>query len=81
MSRYCIYFQLVIVFTVCVKFMKKFVESLDSSSQSDQKKIEAQFRKTCEKSIKDDNRLVSSFDNIYWAYCIVLKFNQDEHLL
>ena len=81
MSRYCIYCQLVIVFTVCVKFMKKFVESLDSSSQSDQRKIEAQFRKTCEKSIKDDNRLVSTLGNIFWAYCIVLKFNQDGHLL
>lgn len=42
---------------VCVKFMSKFVASLDSGSKSDQKKIEAAFRQTCEKSIKDDNRL------------------------
>jgi hypothetical protein len=38
--------------------MSKFVASLDSGSKSDQKKIEAAFRQTCEKSIKDDNRLV-----------------------
>jgi len=42
---------------VCVKFLGKFIDSLDSDTKSDYKSIEAAFRKTCKTAKKDDNRL------------------------
>jgi len=41
---------------VCVKFLTRFIDSLESDVKGDAKKIEAAFKKTCKKTKKDDNR-------------------------
>merc|ERR1712168_882480 len=44
---------------VCVKFLSKFIEKLDSDSDIDrgnQKVVEAEFKKFCKGAKKDDNR-------------------------
>lgn len=41
---------------VCVKFVSRFIDSLESDVKSDPKRIEEEFRKTCKKTKKDDNR-------------------------
>lgn len=41
---------------VCVKFLTRFIDSLDGSIKTDQKGIEAEFKRTCKSSRKDDNR-------------------------
>ena len=42
---------------VCVKFLSKFIDSLDSDTKSTPAKVEEAFRKTCKTAKKDDNRL------------------------
>jgi len=44
---------------VCVKFLNKFIESLDESTKSTPLKIEEAFRKFCKTAKRDDNRFVS----------------------
>lgn len=41
---------------VCVKFMTKFINSLDDATKSNSGKVESQFRKTCKSTKGDDNR-------------------------
>lgn len=41
---------------VCLKFMTRFMDTLDADTKSSPQKIEDQFRKTCKNSKKDDNR-------------------------
>lgn len=41
---------------VCVKFMTRFIDSLDSDTKASQEKVETAFRKLCKSSKKDDNR-------------------------
>lgn len=41
---------------VCVKFLTRFIDSLDSDVKSSPVKIENEFRKTCKHTNKDDNR-------------------------
>jgi hypothetical protein len=41
---------------VCVKFVGKFIESLDEATKSSPAKVEAAFKKMCKSSKKDDNR-------------------------
>ena len=47
------------LFLVCVKYLTKFIDSLDSDTKSDAEKVDAAFRKVCKTSVKDDNRFVS----------------------
>lgn len=44
---------------VCVKFLNRFIESLDESTKSTPAKIEDAFRKFCKTAKGDDNRFVS----------------------
>jgi len=44
---------------VCVKFVTKFIESLDESTKSSPVKVEDAFRKFCKTAKGDDNRFVS----------------------
>jgi len=44
---------------VCVKFLNRFIESLDESTKSTPLKIEDAFRKFCKTAKGDDNRFVS----------------------
>ena len=44
---------------VCVKFVTKFIESLDESTKSTPVKVEDAFRKFCKTAKGDDNRFVS----------------------
>ncbi|ELT96552.1 hypothetical protein CAPTEDRAFT_227190 [Capitella teleta] len=41
---------------VCLSFMTKFIDGLDSDVKSTPAKIEAEFRKICKSTKKDDNR-------------------------
>jgi mesencephalic astrocyte-derived neurotrophic factor len=41
---------------VCVKFVSKFISTLDEATKSNPGKIETAFRKTCKTTKKDDNR-------------------------
>jgi len=41
---------------VCVKFLTKFIDTLDEATKSNPGKIEADFRKTCKSTKGDDNR-------------------------
>lgn len=61
------------LFAVCVKFLSKFINTLDDATKSNPGKIEADFRKMCKSTKGDDNRFVSIFNfvgNITWV-CIV----------
>ncbi|KAK2186136.1 hypothetical protein NP493_212g01019 [Ridgeia piscesae] len=42
---------------VCVKYIGKFIDSLDSDTKGDQKKVEKAFMKFCKNSKKGNNRL------------------------
>ena len=44
---------------VCVKFIGRFMDSLNSDVKSVPNKIEDEFRKFCKNTKKDDNRFVS----------------------
>jgi len=44
---------------VCVKFLNRFIESLDEATKSTPAKIEDAFRKFCKNAKRDDNRFVS----------------------
>ena len=48
---------------VCVKYIGKFIDSLDSDTKGDPKKVEKAFMKFCKNSKKGNNRLVSQSDN------------------
>ena len=50
--------------SVCVTFLGKFIDSLDSETKGSQEKVEAAFRKMCKTAKKDDNRLVSTVDRL-----------------
>ena len=54
-----IFYFCVSFLAVCVGFLTKFVDELDSDTKSDPKKIEKAFRKKCKNTKKDDNRFVS----------------------
>lgn len=41
---------------VCVKFLSKFIDTLDDATKSNPGKIETEFRKMCKSAKKDDNR-------------------------
>lgn len=41
---------------VCVKFVQRFIDSLDSDTSSTPEKVEKAFRKLCKTAKKDDNR-------------------------
>ena len=43
---------------VCVKYMGKFIDSLDSETKDDPKSIEKAITKFCKTSQKDNNRFV-----------------------
>ena len=43
---------------VCVKFIGKFIESLDDTTKATPAKIETAFRKFCKNTKGDDNRFV-----------------------
>jgi len=49
---------------VCVKFLNRFIESLDEGTKSTPLKIEDAFRKFCKTAKGDDNRFVS-FISLY----------------
>lgn len=46
-------------FSVCVKFIQKFIDGLDSDAKSTPENVEKAFKKVCKTAKKDDNRLVS----------------------
>jgi len=46
-----------------VKYIGKFIDSLDSDTKGDQKKVEKAFMKFCKNSKKGNNRLVSQSDD------------------
>lgn len=50
------------LFAVCVKFLSKFIDTLDDATKSNPGKIEEVFRKTCKSTKGDDNRFVSIFN-------------------
>jgi len=45
-------------FAVCVKFLNRFIESLDESTKSAPPQVEDAFRKFCKSAKGDDNRFV-----------------------
>lgn len=47
------------VFSVCVKTVKRFADTLDDATKKDHKKIEAEFKSFCKKQKNKEHRFVS----------------------
>jgi len=63
-----VYIILCLHVAVCVKFLNRFMESLDDSTKSAPVKIENAFRKFCKTAKGDDNRFVSLMFAVYISH-------------
>ena len=57
---------------VCVKFLSRFIDSLDDSTKSTPEKIENAFRKFCKTAKGDDNRFVSLIFTVYIKFTDII---------